>query len=143
LRHPPVDGKTHYGDRLYERAAGILHVEESTLRNYKYMAEVLQLSLRNDKLGWHHHYEVASLKQIRERPDGKLTDAYAPLRQAARERQGEGQKAGGHTAGRGRPKADSSVQQISQTYPKPQPKPREQKSLKPGSAFSSYSCSLA
>ena len=59
-----VDGKRHYGDGLYNKAAGILGVDEKTLRNYKSQAGTYRLSRRRDKLSWRHHSEVASLKII-------------------------------------------------------------------------------
>ena len=67
-----VDGKRHYGDGLYKRAAGILGVEEKTLRNYKSQAGTYRLSRRRDNRSWGHHSEVASLKIIKEDSDGKL-----------------------------------------------------------------------
>jgi len=66
------DGKRHYGDGLYQKAAGILGCAEGDLRNMKYIAEQFQLSVRTDKLSWRHHYEVASLKTIKETEKGKL-----------------------------------------------------------------------
>jgi N6-adenosine-specific RNA methylase IME4 len=53
-----VDGKRHYGDGLYKRAAEITGLTEGTLRN--------------DKLRWYHHSEVASIKQIADDKKGKL-----------------------------------------------------------------------
>ncbi len=44
-----------------------------------------------------------------------MTDAYAPVREAAKQRADEGRKQGGTIAGRGRPKQDSSVEEIPPT----------------------------
>lgn len=67
-----IDGKRHYGDRLYERAAGILGYTEGALRNFKSISDTLELSRRRDSVPWGHHTEVASLKRITEDGDGKL-----------------------------------------------------------------------
>jgi hypothetical protein len=67
-----VDGKTHYGDGLYEEAAKILGYDQSKLRQYKSLSERFELLLRSNKLTWNHHYEVASLKRIEEDAKGKL-----------------------------------------------------------------------
>lgn len=67
-----VDGKRHYGDKLYERAAALLGCDENTLRQYKSMAERFELLVRTNNLSWRHHYEVASIKTVDEPPDGKL-----------------------------------------------------------------------
>ncbi|GAI72168.1 unnamed protein product, partial [marine sediment metagenome] len=58
-----VDGKKHYGDGLYERAAEILGYEQKTLREFKSLSDRFELSVRTDKVLWRHHYEVASLKK--------------------------------------------------------------------------------
>lgn len=65
-----VDGKKHYGDKLYERAAAITGAEEKTLRNFKSIAATVELSRRRDKLSWAHHAEAASLKTIAEDEKG-------------------------------------------------------------------------
>jgi len=57
-----VDGKQHYGDGLYKRAAEITGLDEGTLRNFTSISSSFELSLRNDKLRWYHHKEVASIK---------------------------------------------------------------------------------
>ena len=67
-----VDGKRHYGDGLYKKAAAILGTSEGDLRNMKSLSERFQLSVRTDSLSWRHHYEVASLKLIAEDAAGKL-----------------------------------------------------------------------
>jgi len=69
-----VDGKKHYEDDVYKKASQVIGLDETTLRNYKYISELYkyELSLRNDNLYWQHHKEVASLKTIKETADGKL-----------------------------------------------------------------------
>jgi len=67
-----VDGKRHYGDGLYEKAAAILKVEPQTLRLYKSQSEMLPLLIRINKLTWNHHREVSGLKQITETANGIL-----------------------------------------------------------------------
>ncbi len=66
------DGKQHYGDGLYKRAAEITGLTEGTLRDYLWVAGGFELSLRKDKLTYNHHKEVASLKEIHEDKKGKL-----------------------------------------------------------------------
>ena len=41
-----VDGKRHYGDGLYKKAAAISGLEESTLRAYKSQSELLSIAVR-------------------------------------------------------------------------------------------------
>lgn len=41
-----------------------MQYDAASLRNIKYVAECFEMSLRNDKLEWSHHAEVASLKLI-------------------------------------------------------------------------------
>jgi len=67
-----VDGKRHYGDGLYEKAAGILGLEEQTLRLHASMADRFQLLMRVNNLSWDHHRQVASIKTLAEADDGKL-----------------------------------------------------------------------
>jgi len=67
-----VDGKQHYGDGLYKRAAEITGLNAGTLRDYAWVSGEFELSLRKDKLTYNHHKEVASVKQISEDEDGKL-----------------------------------------------------------------------
>lgn len=68
-----VDGKTHYGDRLYEKASAILDIPSNKLEQYATIARRFEnLRQRKYSLTYTHHYEVASLKRIREREDGKL-----------------------------------------------------------------------
>ena len=68
-----VDGKRHYGDKLYEKAALILNVEKNILEHYKSQSERFELCLRKQNLSWSHHKEVASLKPVIEnKKTGKL-----------------------------------------------------------------------
>lgn len=63
-----VDGKSHYGDGLYERAAGIVDYTPQVLNDFKSIADKFQISCRHEKLTFQHHKEVASLKKTH-RPD--------------------------------------------------------------------------
>ena len=45
-----VDGKRHYGDGVYGKAAKITLLEESTLRAYKSQSEILTIAVRNSNL---------------------------------------------------------------------------------------------
>jgi len=66
------DGKRHYGDGLYQEAEGVLGIGQSHLRTLKSNADIFELCLRKHNLTWSHHYEVASLKQIKADKKGKL-----------------------------------------------------------------------
>ncbi len=59
-----VDGKRHYGDGLYQQAAKILELEESTLRAYKSQSELITIAVRNSNLTHAHHKEVSSIKKL-------------------------------------------------------------------------------
>jgi hypothetical protein len=59
-----VDGKTHYGDRLYREAAGILDIQKGYLQNLKSISQQFEFSHRCENLSWKHHYEVAPVKII-------------------------------------------------------------------------------
>jgi len=63
-----VDGKTHYGDGLYEKAERILDYDNNSLRHYKSLSERFEMCLRKHNLSWQHHKEVSSLKKTH-RPD--------------------------------------------------------------------------
>ena len=67
-----VDGKQHYGDGLYKRAAEITGLDESTLRTFASVAGRYELLLRNNKLTYNHHKETASVKLIATDKKGKL-----------------------------------------------------------------------
>lgn len=67
-----VDGKKHYGDKLYERAAGILGIEKNTCEQYKSLAERIPFCSRLQGLTFEHHRQVASIKIVAEQLDGKL-----------------------------------------------------------------------
>ena len=67
-----VDGKRHYGDGLYKRAAEITGLDESTLRTFASIAGRFELLLRNNKLTYNHHKEAGSIKQIAQDKKGKL-----------------------------------------------------------------------
>lgn len=67
-----VDGKRHYGDGLYKRAAEITGQAEETLRTFASIAGRFELLSRNNSLTYNHHKEVASLKLIATDSKGKL-----------------------------------------------------------------------
>lgn len=54
-------GEGRYGEK-YEEALKRTGIDYGTLRNYAYVARRIQLSLRNDNLGYHIHATVAKLK---------------------------------------------------------------------------------
>ena len=54
-------GEKRWGDK-YEGALDRTGLEYGTLRNYAYVARKVELSLRNDKLGYYIHATVAKLK---------------------------------------------------------------------------------
>ncbi len=68
-----VDGKSHYGDGLYERAAGILNVEISSLRTIKSVTEKYEMLLRNNNLSWNHHKELSAIKKVSKSKSGKMS----------------------------------------------------------------------
>jgi len=67
-----VDGKTHYGDRLYEKAAAVLGLDQSRLRNYKRTSECIPNVRRSNILQYGHHEELVTLKTMVEDANGKL-----------------------------------------------------------------------
>ena len=83
-----VDGMRHFeeehkknkkyaGTGLYEKASGILGMDESTLRKYKSLSDNIELFRRRNNLSWFHHSEAASIKNTEEiyidsKPTGKL-----------------------------------------------------------------------
>jgi N6-adenosine-specific RNA methylase IME4 len=75
-----ADGKRHHGDGLYEKAAAILGVDESSLRVYHSISGRFQLLLRNNNLTWNHHKEVASIKKLAKDIEGKLAVSDEPDR---------------------------------------------------------------
>jgi hypothetical protein len=75
-----VDGKQHYGDGLYKRAAEITGFNDGTLRQFASLSEQFQLLCRHNNLSYQHHREVASIKQIVEAEDGTLSLSDEPAR---------------------------------------------------------------
>ena len=67
-----VDGKRHYGDGLYKRAAEITGMAEQTLRLHASMATQFEMLMRINNLSYQHHREAASIKLIAEDKEGKL-----------------------------------------------------------------------
>lgn len=60
------DGKRHYGDGLYQEAEKVLEQSRQHLEKQKYIAELFEITLRSVNLSWNHHYEVASIKRIKQ-----------------------------------------------------------------------------
>lgn len=89
-----LDGKQHYGDGLYKRAAEVTGLSEGTLRDYAWIASGFEMSLRKDKLTYNHHKEVASLKLIATDPKGKLFLSEEPDQEKIAELLGEAEKRG-------------------------------------------------
>lgn len=54
-----VDGKRHYGDKVYEEASKIVNLEEKYLSDLKRVSEKLEFPQRCGNLLWSHHKEVA------------------------------------------------------------------------------------
>lgn len=57
-----VFGEKTYGKVQYEQAISQTGLDYQTLRNYKWVAASVPLSLRRDTLSFHHHAEVAKLE---------------------------------------------------------------------------------
>lgn len=66
-----VDGKTHYGDGLYQEAGKIIGYDQNSLRHFRSMSRRFELCLRHHNLTWQHHKETAPIKRLEEK-DGKL-----------------------------------------------------------------------
>jgi len=62
-----MDGKRHYGDGLYREAERVLGIGYNELARFKRLSEVFEIRQRCLSLSFGHHYEVASLKQIKEK----------------------------------------------------------------------------
>ena len=58
------DGKSHYGDGLYKKAAEILGIEEQSLRRSAMLANQFELLHRCNNLSWTHYLQVSSIKTI-------------------------------------------------------------------------------
>ncbi len=88
------DGKKHYGDKVYKNAADILDYTPKSLREFKSLSERFELSRRLDSVMWGHHYEVASLKLVEEKLDGKLALSNDPDSEKMQELLGKAEKKG-------------------------------------------------
>jgi N6-adenosine-specific RNA methylase IME4 len=66
-----MDGKRHYGDKLYERAAAILDTPEQRLRQFKSLSSTFEVFSRQNNLSYSHHEQVASIKKLSD--NGKLS----------------------------------------------------------------------
>ena len=94
-----ADGKRHYGDGLYEKAAAILAMEESTLRAYKSVAGIFAIAVRNSNLTHAHHHAVAALKKL-ETKNGKLALSDKPDHEKMKDTRRARKKPGRRSAGR-------------------------------------------
>lgn len=72
------DGKRHYGDGLYKRAAEITGLAEGTLWKFKSLSDLFELFRRRKNLAWAHHAEVASIHTTVENEDGTLEEGNEP-----------------------------------------------------------------
>lgn len=61
------DGKRHHGDGLYAEAERVLGIDKSQLMQLKSISERFEILVRTKNLSWRHHYEVASIKLIKEK----------------------------------------------------------------------------
>jgi hypothetical protein len=66
-----LDGKSHYGDGLYEKAAEVVGVDKPQLMNLKSISDKFQISQRCENLSWCHHRELASLKTLEKKNASK------------------------------------------------------------------------
>lgn len=73
-----VDGKRHYGDKVYERASKLLGYDYQNVAKFSRLSQLYEIKRRRLNLGFNHHYEAASIKQTEEiyddegNPTGKL-----------------------------------------------------------------------
>lgn len=68
-----VDGKTHYGDGLYDRASSILGIDKNQLMNFKSISDRFRISQRCEICSWGQHRELSSLKKITTNESGKMS----------------------------------------------------------------------
>jgi N6-adenosine-specific RNA methylase IME4 len=66
------DGKRHYGDGLYKKAAEATGLEVRYMENLKQIADQFEITHRCVDLSWAHHRETVSIKPIVELDDGTL-----------------------------------------------------------------------
>ena len=103
----------HYGDGLYEKAAGILGIHYQDAAKFRRMAELFEIKERSLNLTFGHHYEVASVKRVVEAANRARSEAMQGVPYAAKgeERKPEKdiqQSVGGHTAPATKAKAAAS-----------------------------------
>ena len=67
------NGKQHYADGLYKRAAEVTGFNDGTLRQFASLSSQFELLCRHNTLSYQHHREVASIKLIAEDAKGKLS----------------------------------------------------------------------
>ena len=90
-----VDGKRHYGDGLYKRAAEITGLSESALQQFKSMTGRFQICLRKQGLSFQHHEEVQGIKRITTDDNGKLNQSDEADKDKIAELLSEAENAGG------------------------------------------------
>ncbi len=66
------DGKRHYGDGLYRKAAKLTGLNSNTLEQFASMSSRFENLCRHKDLSYEHHKQPASIKPIVEREDGTL-----------------------------------------------------------------------
>ncbi len=66
------DGKRHYGDGLYGKAAKLTGLNSNTLEQFASMSSRFENLCRHKDLSYEHHKQPASIKPIVEREDGTL-----------------------------------------------------------------------
>lgn len=66
-----MDGKSHYGDGLYQEAEKVLGIDKRTAEDLKMISERFQITERSVNVTWSHHRQVASIKTIEEDENGK------------------------------------------------------------------------
>lgn len=67
-----VDGKSHYGDGLYERASVILDLEIRSLQEIKQITDKFEITERSVLVSFNHYKQVSSLKTLDKDKKGKL-----------------------------------------------------------------------
>lgn len=77
-----VDGKRHYGDKLYDRASNLLGYEVRTLQELKQISDNIRFTERSVNLSWNHHKQVVSIKRIDKDEKGKLVLSKDPDHEA-------------------------------------------------------------
>jgi hypothetical protein len=72
------DGKSHYGDGLYDMPASVLLLPQRTLEDFKRISDSFKITYRYVNLSWTHHREVASIKLLEIVEDKKTKKVKMP-----------------------------------------------------------------